>query len=345
MTMLLDDRKKAILEAIIKDYVRTAEPVGSRAIVRKHNLGVSSATVRNEMADLEEMGYLEQPHTSAGRIPSESGFRYYVDYLMVKEQLTADEETFLRQMLTQKIEDFSSVVQKTGQVLSQLTNYASVVVSQPVTRSELKQVQLVPLQPGVALVLMVSDLGSIIHKRIEIPESIRPEDLDGISQMFNAAFQGASPSDLNRTMLQSMRSELLHRRLVIERALEALEVAISERDDQKVVVSGALNILNQPEFKDFDKLKRVLVALEEHDFLTSLLSETSLKEVRIKIGNENESQEVKELSLVFTSYEIDGKDMGRIGLIGPVRMEYWKASSFVEKVRDIVQDVIDRMVK
>ncbi|MGE5422964.1 MAG: heat-inducible transcriptional repressor HrcA [Ignavibacteriales bacterium] len=343
--MKLDDRKKAILEAIIKDYVKTAEPVGSRAIVRKYNMHVSAATVRNEMADLEEMGFLEQPHTSSGRIPSESGFRYYVDYMMVKDELTQGEEDFLKGMLTEKIEDLSAVIQRTANVLSQITNYAAVVVGPPSNKVEFRHLQLVPVGSNQAMVIVVSDVGSVIHKRIDIPSSIRPEDLEDISRVLNASCQGTHLGDLSRTALGSLRRELIHRRQVIDRALEAIEMAMEEEQDEKVYVSGALNIVNQPEFKDFEKLRKILVALEEHDLIKSLLGESGLKEVRIKIGNENAAEEIKELSLVFTSYEVDGKDMGRIGLIGPVRMEYWKATPSVEKVRDIVQNVLSRMLR
>jgi len=341
--MKLDDRKKTILEAVVKDYVKTAEPIGSRAIVRKYNLGVSPATVRNEMADLEEMGFLEQPHTSAGRIPSESGFRYYVDYLMIRDELTQEEEAFLKQMLTQKIEDISTVIQRTGNVLAQFTNYASVVITPPTSVNELRHLQLIPLANSQALLILVTDIGNVIHRRIDIPESIRPEDLEALSQLFNSHFQGTHSGDITRTLLRSLRRELLHRRQVIERALEAIEMVMEEGDSEKVFISGALNIVNQPEFKDFEKLRRILMVLEEHDLIKNLLSETGLKEVRIKIGTENQAEEIKELSLVFTTYETESKEKGRIGLIGPVRMEYWKASTSVERVRDIVQDVIRKM--
>ncbi|NLB17486.1 MAG: heat-inducible transcription repressor HrcA [Syntrophomonadaceae bacterium] len=341
--MTIDERKKIILEAVIKDYVKTAEPVGSRAIAKKHNLGVSPATVRNEMADLEEMGFLEQPHTSAGRVPSESGFRYYVDHMMVKDQLTKQEESFLEQMLTQKIEDISTVIQKTADILAQFTNYASVMVTPPTTTHNLRHLQMVPVGHSQALVIMVSDVGSVVHKRIDLPESIRLEDLEQLSHLFNANLHGNPTKDITRTMLSSLRTELLYRRQVIERALEAIEMAMGEGYQQKVFISGALNIVNQPEFKDFDKLRNLLLVLEEHELIRNLLSESSLKEVRIKIGNENELEEIKELSLVFSSYEVEGREKGRIGLIGPVRMEYWKASSSVEKVRDIVQDVIKKI--
>ncbi|MGE5417181.1 MAG: heat-inducible transcriptional repressor HrcA [Acidobacteriota bacterium] len=341
---MLDDRKKAILEAVIKDYVRTAEPVGSRAMVRKHSLGVSPATVRNEMADLEEMGFLEQPHTSSGRIPSETGFRYYVDHMMVKEQLTIEEEGFLREVLARKAEDLSNVIQKTGQVLSNLTNYAAVVISPTHNNSEYKHIQLVPIGNGKAMVILVTDVGGVIHKNIDIPDSIRKEDLDIVTELFNSSFQGQNLKTMRKTVLSSLRQELMYRRQIIESALEAIDYAMNE-EEEAIYVSGALNILNQPEFKDMEKLKKVLLALEEHDVLRNILSENSLKEVRIKIGNENKAEEIKELSIVFTGYGTEGKEMGKIGLIGPVRMEYWRASASVEKVRDMIQDIIGKMLR
>lgn len=333
------------MEAVIKEYVKTAEPVGSRAMVRKHKLGVSPATVRNEMADLEEMGFLEQPHTSAGRIPSEKGFRYYVDYLMVKDEFTAEEEEFLRQMLTRKAQDVSEVIQRTGQVLTQITNYAAVVVSPPSTKGEFRHIQLVPVSTGKAMIIVVTDMGEVIHRKIEVPESIRAEDLDVVSQVFNRHFQGHHMKDIRSTMLRSLRQELLYRRQLIERALEAIETAMAEKEEGSIYVSGALNILNQPEFKDLEKLKRVLTALEEHDIIKKLLSETGLKEVRIKIGTENEAEEIKDLSIVFTAYGIGDQSMGQIGLIGPVRMEYWRASTSVERVRDVIEEILSDLLK
>ncbi|MGI6514316.1 MAG: heat-inducible transcription repressor HrcA [Syntrophomonadaceae bacterium] len=341
--MKLDERKKAILEAVVKEYVRTAEPIGSRAIVKKRNLGVSPATVRNEMADLEEMGFLEQPHTSSGRIPSENGFRYFVDYMMVKEQFTPEEEEYLRNMLSQKIEDISTVIRRTGNVLAQFTNYASVVITPPMSAGKLLHLQLVPVGHRQALVVMVTDLGNVIHRRIEVPESIEAQDLEDLSRLFTKNLQGAHFDSIGRTVLNSLRRELLHRRQFIEKVLEAIEMTMGNDENERVFINGALNIVNQPEFKDFEKLRRLLLALEEHELIKSLVSETGLREVKIKIGTENEAEEIKELSVVFTTYVVDGNEKGRIGLIGPVRMEYWKASASVEKVRDIVQEIIHDM--
>ncbi|MGE5371640.1 MAG: heat-inducible transcriptional repressor HrcA [Solirubrobacterales bacterium] len=342
---MLDERKKSILEAIIREYVKSAEPVGSRAIVRKHGLGVSAATVRNEMADLEEMGFLEQPHTSAGRIPSERGFRYYVDFMMEKERLSSDEERFLGGIFGDKVGDISSVVQKTGQALAQLTNCASVVLTHPAEQPEFRHLQLVYLGAGKALAVLVTDMGNVTHKRMDIPESIGPEDLDAVSQIFNASLQGRHLGDLNRTVLEAMRRELANRRELLDGALEAIDFVLSEEEEERVYVGGALNILNQPEFKDYEKLKRVLVMLDEHDFLKGLLNETGMKEVRIKIGHENQQSQIKELSIVFTSAEVQGREVGRIGLIGPVRMEYWRALASVEKVREAFENAMASILR
>ena len=343
--MKLDERKKVILDAVVKEYVRTAEPIGSRAIVKKRNLGVSPATVRNEMADLEEMGFLEQPYTSSGRIPSESGFRYFVDCMMVKAQFTPEEEEYLRNMISQKIEDISTVIQRTGNVLAQFTNYASVVIAPPMSAGKLQHLQLVPVGNRQALVVIVTDLGNVIHKRIEVPESIEAQDLEDLSRLFTQNLKGTHFDSIGRTMLSSLRRELLHRRQFIERVLEAIEMTMNNEENERVFINGALNIVNQPEFKDFEKLRKLLVALEEHELIKSMVSETGPREVKIKIGTENEVEEIKELSVVFTTYVVDGNEKGRIGLIGPVRMEYWKASASVEKVRDILQEVIHDMLR
>ena len=295
------------------------------------------------MADLEEMGFLEQPHTSSGRIPSENGFRYFVDYMMVKEQFTPEEEEYLRNMLSQKIEDISTVIRRTGNVLAQFTNYASVVITPPMSAGKLLHLQLVPVGHRQALVVMVTDLGNVIHRRIEVPESIEAQDLEDLSRLFTKNLQGAHFDSIGRTVLNSLRRELLHRRQFIEKVLEAIEMTMGNDENERVFINGALNIVNQPEFKDFEKLRRLLLALEEHELIKSLVSETGLREVKIKIGTENEAEEIKELSVVFTTYVVDGNEKGRIGLIGPVRMEYWKASASVEKVRDIVQEIIHDM--
>ncbi len=337
--MTLDERKKKILESIIRDYVETAEPVGSRAMVKKHDLKISAATVRNEMADLEDMGYLEQPHTSAGRIPSESGFRYYVDCMMEKEPPGEREYALLQQLFEQNIEDWEQVILGIAHFLSQMTRYASFVIVPAVKFTEFRNLQLVPLDKGKALLLLVCDMGVIMHRMISIPELISSQDLQAITGSFNQAFRGKRLEEVKRSDLQLIRENLSQRRRIIDNALEAIDNLLQNSCDEKVMVSGALNILNEPEFKDMEKLKRILNVLEEDDSLRQIIPGELGEAVDIKIGRENPLEDIKEMSLVVAGYKSFG-ELGKIGVIGPVRMEYWKAVGTVETVRDIIEEYL-----
>jgi len=338
--MILDERKRHIFESVIKDYVATAEPVGSRAVVRKHALNISAATVRNEMADLEDMGYLEQPHTSAGRIPSEKGFRYYVDCMMENENPSDEQIEVLHKILEDSIQEWNDVVQGIGHFLSQVTNYASFIIVPSVKFSQFQSLQLIPIQEGQALVLVVTDIGIIMHRKISIPRSIKARDLQAVGDLFNRAFRGKRLSELQRSDLQILRDELKNRRQVIDKSLEALDNLLDSPHDEKVVISGALNILKEPEFKDLDKLRRILTLFEEDGPLKGVLPEQIKEGVDIRIGQENEAEDIKEMSLVFAGYRTAG-EMGKIGLIGPVRMEYWKAAGTVELVRRSIDDLMN----
>jgi heat-inducible transcriptional repressor len=339
--MALDERQRRILESIIKDYVATAEPVGSRAVVRKHAMNISAATVRNEMADLEEMGYLEQPHTSAGRIPSEKGFRYYVDYMMENENPSDEEIDVLHQVLAEGLQEWNDVVQGVGHFLSQITNYASFIIVPSVKLSQFHYLQLLPMQEGQALVLVVTDIGIIMHRKISIPRSIQPGDLQLIGDLFNRAFRGKKLNEIQRSDLQGLREELKSRRQVIDKALEALDNLLENPHEEKVVIRGALNILKEPEFKDLDKLKRILTLFAEDGPLKAALPEQLGQEVDIRIGKENQAEDIKEMSLVCAGYKTGG-EMGKIGLIGPVRMEYWKAAGTVESVRRVIEELLPK---
>lgn len=339
--MSLDERKKRILESIIKDYVESAEPVGSRAIVKKHDLRISAATVRNEMADLEDMGYLEQPHTSAGRIPSESGFRYYVDCMMERENLVEDEVELLQKILKDNLQDWDEVIQSIGNFLSQVTRYTSFIIVPTIKFDEFKYIQLVPVEPGKAMVIVVTDTGVLMHRRIDVPESVETRDLQSINEVFNRLFAGKKLAELGKTDLQSIRDELKQRRKIIDRMLEVIDGLTDNTGEEKVVISGILNMFNEPEFKDLEKLKKILAILEEDTVLKNLLPEATSGSVDITIGRENRLDEAKEMSIVLAGYKIFG-EVGRVGVIGPVRMEYWKAAGTVDSVRTIIDEVLKK---
>ena len=336
--MTLDERKRKILQSIIKDYVATAEPVGSRAVVRKHDLKISAATVRNEMADLEEMGYLEQPHTSAGRIPSEQGFRYYVDCMMENEGLPEEQLEDLKQAITEHVRDLDQVIAHVAQFLSQITRYTAFIVVPSIHASQFRYLQLIYLNPGEALVLLVTDLGLIMHRRIDIPPNVTEEDLESIGKLFNQVFARRRLDALRRTDLQALKEELHQRRRVIDNALEAIDLLLQNSHEERVVISGVLNMLNEPEFKDLEKLRRFLHLLEEEGAIKNNLPQGVGENVNISIGSEN-PEEMKDMSVVIAGYKSFG-EMGKIGVIGPVRMEYWRAAGTVEAVRNIIKEML-----
>lgn len=339
--MTLDERKKLILESVIKDYVETAEPVGSRAMVKKHGLRVSAATVRNEMSDLEDMGYLEQPHTSAGRIPSQKGFRYYVDCMMEKENLDDKETDLLLHLLDDNYQELNELVQKIGHFLARITNYTSFIIVPAVRLSKFKNLQLIPIEEGRALVLLVTDLGTVMHRNIEVPESITAPELELIGRMFNQILAGKKLAEIQRSDLQELRDEMKQRRKVINRALEAIDSLLEDSSEERVFISGALNIMNEPEFKDIDKLRKILAFLEKESFFKNLFPEDIGDDVDIRIGQENQAEDIKELSLVFAGYRTLGES-GKMGLMGPVRMEYWKAAGSLDSVREIIEEIIKK---
>jgi len=336
--MVLDERKKKILESVIKGYVETAEPVGSRAVVRRHDLKISAATVRNEMADLEDMGYLEQPHTSAGRIPSEMGFRYYVDWMMEKENLTDEEMEFLQRVLMENIQEWNDIAVKVGKFIAQITNYVSFIIVPAAKLTDFKYLEIIPVGRGRAVILVVTDTGLIMHRRIEIPESIANKDLEKISKAFTRVFRGRQLKEMRRSDLQFLRNDIIYRKKLIDKAIEAIESLCEDSNDEKVIIRGILNILDEPEFKDLEKLKQILALLKEDVLIKSIIPEEIGEEVSIKIGKENKMDAIKEMSIVLAEYNTLGKT-GKIGVIGPVRMEYWKAAGTVESVRSIIEEM------
>ncbi|WP_461569439.1 heat-inducible transcriptional repressor HrcA [Thermincola ferriacetica] len=339
--MMLDERKKQILLAIIQDYIATAEPIGSRTIARKYKLGVSPATIRNEMADLEELGYIEQPHTSAGRVPSDLGYRYYVDCLMKKSKLTKNEKDAITRGLATRVNEVAQVIEQTNRILSSLTNYTTVVLG-PNTGGAIKHVQIIPLEGGKALVVVVTSVGVVRNRMIDIAESLTPADLEHISRVLNAKLQGLTLESIKMTLIREIYSELAKNEHIFDAAMDLLQGTLNLNSEEKVYLAGTLNIFNQPEFRDINKVKTLLSLLEQDSLLRNLLKESSKNEagVTIKIGGENELEGFKECSMITASYQIEGEVVGAIGLIGPTRMHYDKAVAMVEFVTQYLSEVL-----
>jgi heat-inducible transcriptional repressor len=338
----MDERKKRVLQAIVLDYIATAEPVGSRTIARKFDLGVSPATIRNEMADLEDMGLIEQPHTSAGRIPSNSGYRFYVDCLMTMASLTDKEKLFIEKNVVHKIRELESFVQQTSRLVSQLTNLTALVLTPVKANSPFHQVHLLPYQPSKALMVVVKENGAVENHVIDIGENTTQEDLQRVSTILNSKLKGLTMEKVKSGLLSEIYSELARQKDLITMAMELLEPILGPHDQEKVVLGGTLNMLNQPEFKDVEKLKNVLRIFEEDHTLKKMLSPSLEPGLTVRIGGENNLEEIQDCSLITATYQINGQTISSVGVLGPTRMDYSKACSVVEFMTTSLGEVLKR---
>lgn len=344
--MFLDDRKRRILRAIIDDYIDTAEPIGSRTIARKHELGLSSATIRNEMADLEEMGYLAQPHTSAGRVPSDKGYRLYVDNLMEVKELTIEEVESIRDAMEIRINELGQLIRHASIILSRITKYTSMAITPQMKNSALKAVQVVPIEPGKALVIVVTNAGVVRNSMIKIPENIAPDILIRISNILNDKLHGYTLEMINgQTIIAIERDIGISKELLIP-ILEGVADCVNQIDNPEIFLEGATNIFNYPEFRDIIRAKGFLNVLDEKDMLLKLLNHRNENtgSVSVQIGAENMLDEIKDCSLVTATYHLGDIVLGSLGIIGPTRMEYSKVMSSMNHITKTIDQQLDKLV-
>lgn len=334
----LDGRKREILRLIIDDYILSAEPVGSEVISGRHRLGVSSATVRNEMAVLEDMGYLRQPHTSAGRVPTEQAYRVYVDSMITEEQVPPAERTQIRRtLLTSEPEQ---QIQRAARALASLTNFAAVVAPLVDSEQRIRHLHLIPLSSARALVVVVTDEGVFEGQFAEFSEPLSADDLDRLSQAITRRIAGRPLRDLIDGKLDAAIGDAtLFQRVVteVERLVRDGRLHASAR----VCTDGKANILKQPEFQDVRRAQPVLSALEREDVVVEIVRPGVLGErVRITIGRENLREEMRECSVITASYYKDDRPAGVIGIVGPTRMRYSKVVSLVSFLADSLGEAL-----
>jgi heat-inducible transcriptional repressor len=334
---VLDDRKLAVLRAIVEDFVSTNEPVGSRALVDRHNLDVSPATIRNDMAVLEEQGYIVQPHTSAGRIPTEQGYRLFVDRLSGVKPLSAAERRAIEAFLAGAY-DLDDVVMRTVRLLAQLTRQVAVVQYPSLTKSAVRHVELVPLTDRRLLLVLITDTGRVEQRTVELPAQIGEDSITQLRAVLNACLDGRKLADI-----PSIVAELPERVSVVERSNAAAVFSVIvetlvERHEERVVVGGAANLTQA----DFSRgLREVLEALEEQVVLMHLLGESGDQAaVTVRIGSENEVQGLRSTSLVATGYGAGDQALARLGVLGPTRMDYPTAMGAVRAVARYVGQIL-----
>ncbi|CAM3439167.1 heat-inducible transcriptional repressor HrcA [Marinicrinis lubricantis] len=327
---MLTDRQRLILHAIIDDYIRSAEPVGSRSISKRGDVGFSPATIRNEMSDLEELGYLEQPHTSAGRVPSHKGYRYYVDHLLQLNKLTSHDLDTVRFFFAEKKNQTEKVIQHVASILSGLTNYTSIVMGPDIHRARLKHIQLVPLNEDTAVAIIVSSMGQVENKIVSIPRGLPVSELEKFVNLLNHKMKDVPFNELRSKLFQEIRNELI---LHVERYDELLHIVDtvmeSNNTEDRLFLSGATNMLVQPEFKDVDKLKSILDLLDETEAVAQLFTSAG-NGIQVRIGKENDNEAIHQCSFITATYSVEGRPFGTIGILGPTRMEYGRVISLLD---------------
>ena len=373
--MPLDERKKSILRAVIDDYITTAEPVGSKSLVSKYHFNVSPATIRNEMADLEELGYLEQPHTSAGRIPSDKGYREYVDSLLRIEELSQDEEEKIRLIMRDSLDELTGLIRKASNVLSDKTGYVSLALSPQLNRSHLQQIKMLMIEPGRALVVIVLSAGVVKDRLVRIPDVL---DASQLMQIAAAIEDGLSGMTLDDITLVTVATAARHAKLpdnLLNQVMYEAYVAIKQADNLELYMDGTSKMLSYPEFQNIHKAKEYLDILSRDGIIAGYLSEIKdpqpdndaagpaceYPQIRpdgyalcdaaptgteqrpsyvVRIGQEIMLDGLKDCSFITTTYKIGDIVAGRIGVIGPRRMTYGKVISNISFVKQTLNEQI-----
>ena len=343
--MELDERKLKILQAIIRTYLETGEPVGSRTISKYSDLNLSSATIRNEMSDLEEMGYILQPHTSAGRIPSDKGYRLYVDTMLDDK---AQEVHDMKAELTEKASKIDDLLKRVAKLLAVNTNYATMVSGPRYASKKVKFIQLTLVDERSLLVVIVLDNNVVKNKMIHMEDSMDQETLLRLNFIMNTTLNGLDVMDMNLAVIQKIKEQMGAHNSVIDSVLEIIGSALTEDEDLEIYTSGATNILKYPELADKSNAAQILSAFEEKKDLNEWIEQEPVGQnddnhaIQVYIGGETQVESMKDCSLVTATYRIDDGVYGKVGIVGPKRMDYDKVvatlQSMMEQLDDIFKD-------
>lgn len=341
--LVLDERKVKILDAIIRNYLETGEPVGSRTISKYTDLNLSSATIRNEMADLEELGYIVQPHTSAGRIPSDKGYRFYVDHLMKEKDR---EVTEMKEFVIEKTQKMEQVLKQVAKMLATNTNYATMITA-PSFSNKVKFIQLSQIDERQILAVVVMNSNMVKNQVITVNEALDNETLLKLNILLNTALNGLSLQEINLGTIARLKEQAGIHSQVVSEVMDALAQALSENEDLQIYTSGATNILKYPELSSSESATNLLSAFEEKEELMSLVNEAlnddaSETGIQVYIGNETPIQTMKDCSVVTATYELGDGVKGTIGIIGPKRMDYENVMDNLKTLRSQLDGILNK---
>lgn len=340
----LDGRKVTILKAIIKTYLETGEPVGSRTISKYTDLNLSSATIRNEMSDLEELGYIVQPHTSAGRIPSDKGYRFYVDQIMQEKE---EEVTEIKDLMLKRVDRVELLLKQMARILAQNTNYAALISAPQYHRNKLKFIQLSRVDDGKLLVVIVVEGNMIKNTMIPISQQLSDEGLLNLNILLNNALNGLTIEEINLDVISRLKEQAGIHSEVVDRVLGEIAEAIrADDDDLQIYTSGATNIFKYPELSDGEMASRLIGTLEQKELLQELVDDVNSSEsgsgIQVYIGDEAPVQTMRDCSIVTANYELGEGLRGTIGIIGPKRMDYEKVLNTLRNLMTQLDSILKK---
>lgn len=339
--MDMEERKLKILQAIINDYISTGEPVGSRTIAKKYDLGISSATIRNEMADLEEMGYIEQLHTSSGRKPSDKGYRLYVDKLMKVPRISPEEEMIIKaKIIDEALFEVDKIIKQAMSLISDMTKLTCIVKASSADKSYIKSIQLINVSSSSILCVIITDNGFIKDSIIRVSKSVIDENLMKMTALINERIKGLTIEQINLEVINNLKNDLRGYEDIFSSIITNIYTILKQSDSSKVYMEGTTNIFNYPEFRDIEKVRDFLSLVGNNEIMKNLFSVSD--GFTISIGNENIISEAKECSIISSVYGVNGRPFGSIGVIGPTRIPY---SNVIRVIKEVVDQINDNLSK
>ena len=342
--MELNERKQKILEAIIRNYMETGEPVGSRTVSKYTDLNLSSATIRNEMSDLEEMGYILQPHTSAGRIPSDKAYRLYVDTILQRKD---EEVSEMKELMVEKADKIDLLLQQVAKLLAQNTNYTSMVTKPKYQHKRIKFIQLNQMSERQLLVIVVLDINHVSNKFINLMTDADENVIAQMNFLMNTALTGLDFTEINMAIMQQIKEKAGEYGELASSILDCISEVMTEEDDSEIYTSGATNILKYPELSDKEKMTGLLSTFEEKQMLSAWANDEPPEDdkehgIQVYIGEESPVESMKDCSVVTATYRIKEGVYGKIGIVGPKRMDYEKVVGTLENCMQQLDDIFKK---
>lgn len=327
----LDERKKKVLQAIVEEYISTAEPVSSGSITKGHGLDYSSATIRNDMAQLESIGFLDKPHTSAGRVPSAEGYRYYVNELLKEDNLTLEEIKYIQNKLKIKVNEIEDLTKVATTTLSEITHYTTVAVGPKADKQIIEEIKFVSLGQRMLMVVIVTDTGLVKETIIKFDEDITESQVDTLNNLFNTRLRGKPLSKIDKPMADYIFSEVHYSIGIMKAIIEQIN-RIVEEENNNIFLEGAKKSFDLPEFKSMKVAKNFVNLLDAKDEMLEIFNSGDAEDINVFIGDDDENSNLKDFSIITFKHTIGDKDLGTIGIIGPKRMDYAKVIAVMKYI-------------